>query len=321
MRRYLPSAPAVTLHYGTHVKLSHVFEVTRRGGAYTVHYNRGPDGYDVTTATWRIGAAIYWLEGVDGDFERLTFDLSDGQMPGDITFRPSSNDPAAVLLPDGQFFEHRGFEEIRDMAPSHSRRWEERSARLVWRGSNTGEGVLPGDDPDPFDPALPQRLRMVLLMRGCPDADVAFSANVREPEWDAPMERLGLLGGFIDQPEWGASKFALNVDGNSNAWINPLAKMHLGCCLINVESDRGYRQWWHERWRPWEHYVPVRPDMSDLLEKVAWARENDAEAGRIAASGTALARSITFEGETAWAARRIAGVIGAPLRPGRGAGG
>jgi hypothetical protein len=35
--------------------------------------------------------------------------------------------------------------------------------------------------------------------------------------------------------------------------------------------------------RPYEHYIPVLPDLSDLVNKVLWARENDGEARRIQA--------------------------------------
>lgn len=38
-----------------------------------------------------------------------------------------------------------------------------------------------------------------------------------------------------------------------------------------------------------EHYIQVRPDLSDLLGKLEWAAENDAEAKRIAENGKQFA--------------------------------
>lgn len=29
--------------------------------------------------------------------------------------------------------------------------------------------------------------------------------------------------------------------------------------------------------RPWEHYIPVRHDLSDIHERLAWARDHDDE--------------------------------------------
>ena len=43
----------------------------------------------------------------------------------------------------------------------------------------------------------------------------------------------------------------------------------------------------HEDWTgyqiiPGEHYIKIKPDLSDLVEKLEWAADNDAEAKRIA---------------------------------------
>jgi hypothetical protein len=35
----------------------------------------------------------------------------------------------------------------------------------------------------------------------------------------------------------------------------------------------------------WEHYVPIRPDFSDLMQQLDWAKKNDNEAQRIAMAG------------------------------------
>ena len=40
------------------------------------------------------------------------------------------------------------------------------------------------------------------------------------------------------------------------------------------------------------HYVPVKYDLSDLLEKLQWARDHDEEAAGIAANGKMLAKRV-----------------------------
>ena len=92
-----------------------------------------------------------------------------------------------------------------------------------------------------------------------------------------------------------------------------LVRMHLGCCVIKVDSQEGYRQWYYDRIRPWEHFVPVKSDMSDLIEKIEWARSHDAEAQAIAANGRAFARSMTFESETDHAIAAICATQGVSL--------
>lgn len=34
--------------------------------------------------------------------------------------------------------------------------------------------------------------------------------------------------------------------------------------------------------KPWKHYVPIKRNLSDLLEKIEWAKEHDEEAKKIA---------------------------------------
>ncbi len=79
--------------------------------------------------------------------------------------------------------------------------------------------------------------------------------------------------------------------------------------MLKVASQHGYRQWYYDRIKPWEHFVPVQADMTDLAEKVDWVRSHDREAEEIARRGQSLARSMTLEGETAEAVRIITSTV------------
>eukprot|EP00913_Durusdinium_trenchii_P033956 g31785.t1 len=63
--------------------------------------------------------------------------------------------------------------------------------------------------------------------------------------------------------------------GNSLLFL-PSSGMWRGCGLLALE--------------PWRHFVPLAPDLSDALERIAWAKAHDEEARRMAARGAALAR-------------------------------
>ena len=45
--------------------------------------------------------------------------------------------------------------------------------------------------------------------------------------------------------------------------------------------DRPAKEYFHEHLVPWTHYVPVRRDLTDLVEKVQWLRDHPAEAQAI----------------------------------------
>lgn len=49
--------------------------------------------------------------------------------------------------------------------------------------------------------------------------------------------------------------------------------------------------------RPYEHYVPVRPDLSDLVERVAWAEAHPDEARLIQERGRQVAERVITDAQ------------------------
>jgi hypothetical protein len=56
-------------------------------------------------------------------------------------------------------------------------------------------------------------------------------------------------------------------------------------------------QWYYNYLRPWQNYVPIAPDMSDLIDKVKWLRRNDRFAQEIGRRGLELAELLSYERE------------------------
>jgi len=72
-----------------------------------------------------------------------------------------------------------------------------------------------------------------------------------------------------------------------------------------VESPRGFRQWYYDDLEPWVHYVPVKGDLSDLRDKIGWSAANGDECEKIAARGRAFALERDYDFEIAAAIRRL----------------
>ena len=49
-----------------------------------------------------------------------------------------------------------------------------------------------------------------------------------------------------------------------------------------------YYEWWYIYMEPWVHYIPLEEDLSDLKDKINWARDNDEKVKEIVANGNAL---------------------------------
>lgn len=74
-------------------------------------------------------------------------------------------------------------------------------------------------------------------------------------------------------------KYQINVDGTVAAYRFPYLLAGGGLVL---KQDSPYYEHFYPQLKPWEHYVPVKRDLSDLKERVLWALEHDDEAYRIA---------------------------------------
>lgn len=85
------------------------------------------------------------------------------------------------------------------------------------------------------------------------------------------------------------SRWGMLLDIEGNGWSARLKLLlHSGRPVLVV--DRPWREFWFPEFRAWEHFVPVRRDLSDLLERVSWVLEHPGEAERIGRAGQAFAR-------------------------------
>ncbi|XP_037601132.1 protein O-glucosyltransferase 3 isoform X3 [Cebus imitator] len=84
-------------------------------------------------------------------------------------------------------------------------------------------------------------------------------------------------------------KYQVNVDGTVAAYRYPY--LMLGDSLV-LKQDSPYYEHFYTALEPWKHYVPIKRNLGDLLEKVKWAKENDEEAKKIAKEGQLMARDL-----------------------------
>jgi hypothetical protein len=62
--------------------------------------------------------------------------------------------------------------------------------------------------------------------------------------------------------------------------------------LADAVQSTAFSEYFDDWLRPFEHYIPVLPDLSDLVEKLQWAVANDAEASAIQRAGQAFAERV-----------------------------
>ena len=68
------------------------------------------------------------------------------------------------------------------------------------------------------------------------------------------------------------------MDGATASW-RECRILASGSVLLRVEGK--FSVWYDSIIKPWIHYVPIKKDLSDLVEKIQWLRNNDKAAKKI----------------------------------------
>ncbi|KAI5988277.1 glycosyl transferase family 90-domain-containing protein [Pisolithus orientalis] len=189
--------------------------------------------------------------------------------------------------------------------------WSEKAdERLDWRGSPTGmyaspetlwihahrqrlvtltneiEGStsvlrVPSDASSPV--GEPLQLRMGRINPAW--MDIAFSGKPMACEEDAGtcklMEEMFEFRKMQGRKEEGRYKFILDVDGNG--WSGRFKRLVTSNALILKVSV--YPEWYTSRIAEWVHYVPIQVTYTDLYDVVAFFRDHDELAAKIAGAG------------------------------------
>lgn len=305
----VPQQPdiTVTLQEGGVAK-SHVIEIRRERNSISISCPEWMLSSRPNELLHRLCAVLAVIGLASSRSMRWLADISDGEdsRPGLMSF--CSRSPDAMLIPDHIFVRSRGYESYRQLARVNRTGWDERSNWIVWRGLTTGAGIISTETLSPHDAGLLPRVRLCLDLKDVPETNVKLHAVAQSSNLPVDTARLagaGILGDYISPVTWCGLKFAIDIDGNTNAWSNFFTRLIMGCCVLKVASAAAYRQWYYGDIEPWVHYVPVSADLSDLRERIAWCRANLAECRRIAAAGQEFAMARDFDAEIASAIQRV----------------
>ncbi|CAB9516356.1 KDEL motif-containing protein 2 [Seminavis robusta] len=168
------------------------------------------------------------------------------------------------LRGDGRRWVHR----VRRLQPPWNKPFAERKQQIVYRGSITMNWIR----------------RLVFEMGQDPWNHYwlnATSSSTNQQQQTMP------------QREQIKFRYQLDIGGISGTtWTSLRWKLcDAGSLVFKVET--GFVDWWHAYLRPFEHYIPVKPDLSDLFEQWQWAQQHRNESQRIAEQGAKICLETT----------------------------
>lgn len=148
--------------------------------------------------------------------------------------------------------------------------WTNKTAQAFFRGRDSRE----------------ERLQLVAMSKKHPellDAGITGWFFFRDREKQVGKAQLV---GFFDFFKY---KYQVNIDGTVAAYRFPY--LMLGNSLV-LKQDSHYYEHFYVHLQAGIHYIPFKRDLSDLLDKIRWVQENDAEAQEMARAGQLAAREL-----------------------------
>ena len=107
------------------------------------------------------------------------------------------------------------------------------------------------------------------------------------------FKRVGfpVAGEFMTLEELAKYKYHIDLGGGGGTtWTGTVQKLSMpGLLFHHVTPTKDY---FHDLIKPWVHYVPVRADLEDLLEKLEWAESHSEEAKQISENATKFVREL-----------------------------
>lgn len=225
------------------------------------------------------------------------------------------NHPEIALIPDPQFLQSLGYAGFRAAVERQWIPWTERTPAVFWRGAANGVSGEP-DGRDAGDWSWLPRVHLCHRARELSDrypldARITGVSPFLRDNYPSHADRIGPYCGEAVQPiDFMRYRYVIDIDGWGNSWSGLFQKLLTGSTVLKVASPGGQRQWYYERLQPWEHYVPVASDLSDLEGAVEYVLSNQAEARAIGERGRQVALAATLDREVA----HMAGTLAAFLR-------
>jgi hypothetical protein len=240
-----------------------------------------------TSTELAIKTLLQWISLPDIDF---ILSFYDGIRPNHTFFHTSSKElqapllisakikdtPYAVLIPDFRSIGHWWISDIKHVkskAPSFP--WDKKKEFAIWRGTFNRE----------------ERLKLCRLSILYPDyLDAKFNLPIGDPE----LEKEGLMGKTVSWEDFLECKYLPYIDGYMTA--APALQWRLLSNSVTFKPETNEIQWFYRALRPYVHYIPVKRDLSDLIDQLDWAKLHDPECKQIADESTDFAlKNLMYE--------------------------
>ena len=159
--------------------------------------------------------------------------------------------------------------------------WEKRQNIAFWRGGTTDKGyTLENYQTKP-------RFLISCLSHEFPQYVDAGLGRPKQEDLAELLNRSNAIKNFASIADHLQYKYLPVLDGWMCTYPGYQWRLLSGSVPFKQESDE--MQYYYPQLKPFVHYVPIKNDMSDLIEKVKWAIQHDSECKTIAQNARSFA--------------------------------
>jgi len=157
--------------------------------------------------------------------------------------------------------------------------WKSKISKCIFRGGATGCGTRIDNNMRLKACDLSVN-RQDILDAGIVDWKARMRKVKNEPINIIDTNKLRFkLSNKINNVEKSNYKYILYIDGYVSAY-RLASELSMNSCILIVKSP--YKMWFSDLLVEYKHYVPIKPDLEDLIPQIEWCIKNDKKCEKIA---------------------------------------
>lgn len=202
----------------------------------------------------------------------------------------SEGSSGVILIPDFEALrEHYQVLKNVDIT-RHDIPWSIKVPKLVWRGSTAQHPSIRGTMGTMKEDTLHLYSRFNLCNMSLENPELIDAKFTRFAKGTRDIPQLKKMEGvYLPFSEEVNCKYHIILDGTASSYSCSGWKFFINSLVFKEDSE--WSQWYFKAMIPNVHYVPVQTNLTDLMEKLQWALEHDAEAEKMAKACTKFART------------------------------
>jgi len=192
-----------------------------------------------------------------------------------------------ILLPDFESLKKQQSLIAKCRKASAQYPWKKKRDKVYWRGAMTG-GTYREDDFLKWP-----RVKLVYLSKADGDSIDARFVKTPQPNQHVINRIIGdtfPLVKKVPRAKHFAYKYLIDIDGNSCTYARCRWIMLSNSVLLKPDSAN--IQWYYSLLEPYENYIPLAADLSDIKDQIFWLKTHDSEGESIALRATQLGEEI-----------------------------